>query len=185
MAGFRQWLYTWFPSSLELIIHLDTDVDTYTVIYEKKLCGSWSNVGDIHKNGYYLFKVWNQQYVSFDYIVLRYDHVVKATGCTRIFSLSSNEFVRNLTEYVKQNVCNKPYAILGIFVDDKDKYMEIYPFLRSMYVLENATPHMINLLYSWISCKTCTYRDIQITDYNYQPYKLSYNQFLFANDKSV
>lgn len=186
MSGLWRWLYTFFPSSIELIVHLDTVTDTYETIYKKRLCDRfWSTNTITPRTGYFCFKIWNHRYQAFDYVVLSHFHLESAMGNVNITFLSEGVFISKLLEYVKDNQCSTPHAIMEILIDNKDVYMDMYPFLRSIYVVDNATPHMINLMYSWLTCTKGTYRHVELTDYNYHPYQLTYNQFVFTKRKVV
>lgn len=171
------------PSSLEQLVHFDVNTNSITELYSKGCIWSWK-VPTVPSTGFFLFKLWNQMTVSYEYIILRDFHVRQALcigDVSDLFSVSQRMLVKSISEYVKYSMTSHPYSIFKVCVNNIDEYMRFYPFFRSLYILENATLHLIDLMYTWLSSESHTQRSIEVYDYNYTSYKRDYNDYLFSS----
>lgn len=170
-----------FPSYVDHVVHFDTVTDCITPIYKRR-CFCFVQNRDVPRNGYFLFRLWNRRHMSFSHVILSAWHVQKAlelddTKC--LLSIPGKHLSETLSNYVQQGSQCRSHTIMEILVDGKDQYMMFYPFLRSCYIKQNVTTHMLNLLFTWISGEAHQSRNISVSDFEYVPYTRTYNEFLF------
>lgn len=182
MQHISRWINASFPSYIDLVVHFDLHNDTHTIMYQKSWCfqGVKHNTS-LPKSGYFLFKIWNHRCIAYEYIVLKYTHVSKAL-MGKCFVNASIE----LCDYVKKHSLQNSHVIMEILVNGEDKYMQLYPFMRSLCIDNNATPHLISILYSWLMNEIHSWRrSVVLTDFNYKVYQCNYDEYIFGNGKSV
>lgn len=170
-------VYWLLPSHVCNIAFLDPQSDKIqTRVYRKKMP---------HTSGFFVFKVWNREKYSFEYYILRNEHVCIALGLTDIDGIHKKthwDIVRCISQYVRYSPLYGSYSIFDIRINGCDTYMQLYPYLKSFYIKKNVTPHALDILFTYINNGTRHDRQnaVHITDFNFEQLNVEYDNFIFT-----
>lgn len=174
-------LNIFYSSYIDTIIHFDVQTNKTVVLYKLQSVLKFLKLHRrIPAHGYFLLILWNKLQRSYNYVLLRDQHLCDALhidSCSELPRISQADVVHKLDKYIRDPPWYASYKIFDVEVDGIDEYMKLYPVLKSLYVPNNVTPHVIDMVHAWMTDTSYSKRRVVITGCDF----VQYDEFLFTS----
>lgn len=148
-----------FPSYIERIVYFDVYNAQVSIKYIAKnnyyqLKNNYTNMKDLPENGYYMFHVWNQQTIQYEYYILRAELLKDALGITRmnnLWAFNNYGLVTLISKYIHEMDNISSHEIIGMVINGIDITRTLKPFMSSISVPDNVCPNVLYMLVQYMN----------------------------------
>lgn len=178
------------PSYVERIVHFDTK---YAKIHTKyvgrnhlfSMKRAHPELMELPQTGYYVFHVWNQLKVRYEYYVLRADLLTEALGIKNInyiWALHDYGVIQLLSNFVEYSTLDINKKIIGISINNNQDITKLMkPYMGSIHIPNNITPMILYMLTQYLKSERTLYIDALHTNCIYHDEEL--NDVLISKSK--